>query len=108
MTKKTNGKNVEIKIIAAVVVGGRVASPGAVVSVPKRVAMGLVYRGRAEYFEGEKDIGTLENEEPDEKNIASLKKAELVELANSKGIETDGLNVPDLRSAIEAAAAKEE
>lgn len=90
MTKKTNNQNVDVTILAAVIAGGGVASPGTVLNMPAKEAAGLVRRDRAEYFTGEKDI-------------LSLTKPELIELATSKGIETKGLTVPKLMDAIEAA-----
>ena len=83
-------KQVDVKIVSAVVGPDGVASPGEILTLPKKAAAGLVSRGKAEYYTGEKDI-------------RSLKKPELVELATAKGIETKGLNVTDLIDAIETA-----
>ena len=83
-------KQRDVKIVSSVVGPDGVASPGAILTLPKKAAAGLVSRGKAEYYTGEKDI-------------LSLTKPELIELATSKGIETKGLTVPKLMDAIEAA-----
>lgn len=95
-------KTVILKLASAIAIEGEVVKRGSLVEVDEALAINLLNRGKAVLATAEDGVDL-----DDETDLSKLKKPQLVELANSLEIEgAEGMNVADLREAIEAKQAE--
>lgn len=96
------GKSFVLKLTSAIAVDGEVVAAGGLVEVDEPTAKNLLHRGKAVLATAEDGV-----DDDDDTDLSKLKKPQLVELADSLGIEgAADMKVDDLRAAIAAKQAE--
>lgn len=103
-------KSYFLKLTSAIVIDGKIVTRGAIVEVNEREAKNFLARGKAVLATVEDGIEPDDepaNDDEPQVDLTRLNKAQLVEVAKSKGIEgADGMTKAELFDAIAASEAE--
>ena len=105
-------KSVVLKLTSAIAMDGSIATAGELIEVEMTVAKNLLHRGKAVLVTEADGVPAEvtsddDGDDGDDTDLGRMNKAQLVELAKSKGIEPGDMTKAELKAAIEQAEAGE-